>query len=132
MLCLSCCYYTSDPALRSTKFCHICLSLFEIIPHEFDLLIMFPLRSGNTRSDELLGILFRSVPGEILLVTVEGDTPRLPDGKPVAVLCFVVPSVAVAVADLSVFHVCIIPDSGEKARTNWGKISVVSVCGIWT
>jgi len=63
----------------------------------------------NASRDERLGILFGAVPGQVALVTVEGDTPRCPDGEAIAALLFHVPGVAVAVADLSFLHACIIP-----------------------
>ncbi len=101
---------TSDPPLRTAKLGHVSLSLLELVSHVRDSLIMRALGLSDARCDECLGILLGAVPGEVALVTVEGDTPRLPDREPVAVLRFDVPGVAVAVDVLLVLHAHIVLD----------------------
>ena len=105
---------TSDPPPGSAKLGHVSLSLFVVAPHEFGHLIVRALGLSNASSDERLGILFSAVPGQVTLVTVEGDTPRLPDGEPVAVLRFKVPLVAVAVDVLLILHAPIVPDLASQ------------------
>jgi len=85
---------TSDPPLGSAKLGHISLSLLVVVSHEFHHLVIGTLSLSNASVNERLSVILRAVPGKVALVTVEGDTPRNPDGKPVAVLRFEVPGVA--------------------------------------